>query len=220
MTVKEKLTVYHGSSETVDKPDLEHSRVDIDFGVGFYLTEDEKMAKKWASSKNNSVVNKYELSLSGLKVYEFSLDKEWLDYVKSNRMMSEKGKFKDYDVLIGATADDKLFDTIREYLDETMNAEETIETLNVLGYSQQIVIKSEKALENIQFISSKELHSLEKQSYRNLLVSDRKIASAKTLELKKKFAYIREKALQRYKEEMSKQVISEDDKEKNNIVKI
>ena len=40
-------TLYHGSNVEVKRGDFSKSREDIDFGIGFYLTEDERMAKKW-----------------------------------------------------------------------------------------------------------------------------------------------------------------------------
>ncbi len=32
------MILYHGSFVVVDKPDLEHSRPNVDFGKGFYVT--------------------------------------------------------------------------------------------------------------------------------------------------------------------------------------
>ena len=32
------MILYHGSYVVVDKPDLEHSRLNVDFGKSFYVT--------------------------------------------------------------------------------------------------------------------------------------------------------------------------------------
>lgn len=40
-----------------ENPDLDNSREDVDFGVGFYTTQNKEMAKKWASSKRKSTIN-------------------------------------------------------------------------------------------------------------------------------------------------------------------
>ncbi len=187
------MILYHGSSCIVENPDLNHSRVAIDFGEGFYLTEDERMAKKWAVGKKKAIVNKYEINLNDLSVYTFNLDREWLDYVSGNRLLSDTGKYREYDVLIGATADDTLYDSLREYLDGIMTAAETIKVLNVLGFSNQIVLKTDKAINALAFLGAKELKGLELAQYRNYIISDRIAASEKTLELKKSFAVEREK---------------------------
>ena len=62
------MILYHGSSQIVDRPDTEHSRIDIDFGKGFYLTADERMAKKWAAGKGKAIVNKYDFNFHSLTV--------------------------------------------------------------------------------------------------------------------------------------------------------
>ena len=46
--------LYHGTGATFENPDLDNSREDVDFGVGFYTTQNKEMAKKWASSKRKS----------------------------------------------------------------------------------------------------------------------------------------------------------------------
>lgn len=143
--------------------------------------------------EKSSFVNEYELNLQELKVYTFSLNKEWLDYVKNNRTLSEKDDYCDYDVLIGPTADDKLYDTLREYLDGTMTANEAIKVLNVLGYSNQVVLKTQKAVDAVTFIQAKELHGLEQQHFRDIIRADRQSTAIKTMELKKQFTAEREK---------------------------
>ncbi len=189
------MTFYHGSYTEVKNPDLLHSREDIDFGAGFYLTEDPRMAKKWAVSKTVSVVNEYESDFSKLKVYRFSLDKEWLDFVKNNRLFEKEKnyKYEKYDVIIGPTTDDKLYDSLRDYLDGVLTAKETIEIINVMKYSEQTVLKTQKALDALSFTKSKEIIGGEKQEFLKMLKDDRTFAAVKTLELKNIFRERREK---------------------------
>ncbi len=196
------MILFHGSHSEVTLPDLSRSREDIDFGAGFYLTRDERMAKKWASSKRTAIVNRYELDLTGLKVFTFSLDKVWLDFIKSNRGLEENHLYDEYDVLIGPTADDKLYDTLQHYLNGILTASETIKILNVMGYSDQVVLKHDKALESLHFLGSKQLQSLELQQCREVIRTERRIASEKTLELMKQFAKERERREQNGHDEL------------------
>lgn len=76
-----EIFVYHGSNISVEKPDIWHSRVDIDFGVGFYTTRDKNMASKWACNKNRSILNTYYLNISKLKSLTLKPDEKWLDYI-------------------------------------------------------------------------------------------------------------------------------------------
>ena len=41
------MTLYHGSFLEITKPDLVHSRPNIDFGRGFYVTPLYEQAAKW-----------------------------------------------------------------------------------------------------------------------------------------------------------------------------
>ena len=44
------LTIYHGSSKVVDSPTFGLGRKNNDFGLGFYCTESNDLAKEWAVS--------------------------------------------------------------------------------------------------------------------------------------------------------------------------
>lgn len=45
------MIVYHGSTEIVEKPDVEHSYRLLDFGRGFYVTTVKEQAERWARRK-------------------------------------------------------------------------------------------------------------------------------------------------------------------------
>lgn len=178
------MIVYHGSSQEVQKPNLLHGRVDTDFGLGFYLTEDKRMAEKWAVGKNISIVNKYDLNLEGLNVVRLGLSEQWLEFVTSNRGFNDK-KFNidDVDVIIGPTADDKMFNTISNYMSGFITSEQAIKYLNVANYSNQIVLKTEKALQQISFIESKEIKGFQKTNLLQQVSYDRKMANIMLHEL-------------------------------------
>ncbi len=46
-----KITLYHGTDTIIEKPIHNKSRMDVDFGLGFYTTTNKDMAMKWASRK-------------------------------------------------------------------------------------------------------------------------------------------------------------------------
>lgn len=63
-----RLIVYHGSDKVIDNPKHDGGRRYSDFGKGFYVTTNVKMAKSWATRKSDrpSVVNKYIFEVEGL----------------------------------------------------------------------------------------------------------------------------------------------------------
>lgn len=69
------MIVYHGSYIPVEKPDLKHSRSNVDFGTGFYTTPIYEQAVKWCGKfkrrgmngvANDRVFNTVELYFDGL----------------------------------------------------------------------------------------------------------------------------------------------------------
>lgn len=43
------MILYHGSFVVVNQPDLVHSRKNVDFGKGFYVTPIFEQAEKWCN---------------------------------------------------------------------------------------------------------------------------------------------------------------------------
>ncbi len=180
----DKKCLFHGSRIEVRNPDISYSRTDIDFGAGFYLTQDPVMATKWACNKNKSVLNVYSCDLSGLNVKQFVPDKEWLDYVCANRLNEPTADYSMYDIIVGPTADDKMFNIIDMYMDDLISSENAIRVITVMNYSEQIVFKNQNAIQSgLHFEKSKEIHGAEKQHYIDTFKRDRQIANEKTKQI-------------------------------------
>lgn len=47
------MRLYHGTNTVVTKPEIRIVGFTKDFGYGFYCTEYERQAKRWAVSKRN-----------------------------------------------------------------------------------------------------------------------------------------------------------------------
>lgn len=174
----DKMKVYHGSTQVVTSPDLSHSRDKIDFGRGFYTTEDKFMAKKWASNKNNAIINEYELDTTELNIVKLGLSKNWLNFVASNCGYSEqKYDISNVDIIIGPTADDKLFATLEKYFDGDISAEQAIRYLNIANHSEQIVLISDKVISQLKFNKYEQLDTIEKKNVKDIVIKERKLAS-------------------------------------------
>ena len=171
------LNVFHGSNIAIPKPNLHAGRKDIDFGQGFYTTEDYDMACKWASRKKNPTISKYELDLSGLNVAKLELNEEWVDFVATNRgYLDNSYNLNNIDIIIGPTADDKLYGTLENYFSGMLSLEDTIKCLNIMAFSNQVVFKSEKAIEQLKFIKPIVLQPKDVDYYNELAKKDRQIA--------------------------------------------
>ena len=72
------MILYHGSYVEIAKPDLKHSRPNLDFGRGFYTTPIHSQAVKWSEKFKRQggigIVSCYhldELAFEKLKVLRF-----------------------------------------------------------------------------------------------------------------------------------------------------
>lgn len=80
--------IYHGSNVEVAKPRILLNGFYKDFGYGFYCTEIEKQAKRWAiTRKGDSIVNRYIYEPNNnLNILKFEkMTDEWLDFVVACR---------------------------------------------------------------------------------------------------------------------------------------
>ena len=82
------MILYHGSFLEIAKPDLAHSRPNVDFGRGFYATPLYEQAAKWCGKfkrrGKDGIISRYEYDESReseLKMLKFdSYSEEWLDF--------------------------------------------------------------------------------------------------------------------------------------------
>lgn len=147
--------VYHGSYCKVDKPQIKEGKYTKDFGKGFYCTILEEQARKWAKKFETPTINMYEYEqISGLKIKEFSvMTEEWLDFIIDCRA----GKTHEYDIVIGAMADDQVYNYITDLIDGNITRSAFWELAKFRHPTHQIAFCTEPALKCIKFIGIKEL---------------------------------------------------------------
>ena len=117
-----KLTVYHGGYQPVKVPEIRIGRNTQDFGPGFYCTIIKEQAERWSRRYRTKIVSIYDVRLnSSLKIKEFKeMTDEWLDFIIACR----SGKLHDYDLVIGAMADDQIYNFISDYMDGAITREQ------------------------------------------------------------------------------------------------
>lgn len=156
------MKVYHGSWLEITNPDLEHSRLDVDFGKGFYTTPIRNQAVKWCGKfkrrGRSGIVSTYEFDKIvdyRLKVLKFdSYSEEWLDFIMNCRRGMDSS---DYDIVMGGVANDKVFNTVELYFDNLIDKKEAIKRLRYEKPNMQICFRTEAALERLHFEGSVEV---------------------------------------------------------------
>jgi hypothetical protein len=154
------MLLYHGSNIEVRKPRLLGQTRGLDFGAGFYLTTDGKQADRFSEI----IVNRRKTGVATVSAYEFDMtlaertlsicrfteaNGEWLDFVKDNRLKQYAGK--EYDIVIGAVANDDVLPTIILYINGQLDADLTIGALKTRKLVDQVCLKTEKALALLKF---------------------------------------------------------------------
>ena len=63
------MKIFHGSQSVIKVPQYGLGKVGNDFGLGFYCTESEDLAKEWSVQPNrDGFANAYELDIEGLNI--------------------------------------------------------------------------------------------------------------------------------------------------------
>ena len=150
------MLIYHGSNTAVENPRILINGHYKDFGYGFYCTNIEKQAKRWALTRRGaSVVSHYQYVKSKeLKILEFpDMTEEWLQFVVDCR----SGKEHNFDIVEGPMADDQIWDYVEDYLNKKITKEAFWELVKFKYPTHQIVFCTERALETIHFGGSEVL---------------------------------------------------------------
>jgi len=157
------MILYHGSYTEIKKPDILHSRKNVDFGVGFYTTPIYEQALKWCckfrNRGKNAVISSYTFDENAFLQYKTlkfdSYSEEWLDFILNCRRGND---VTDYDIVMGGVANDKVFNTVELYFDGLINKAEAIGRLKYEKPNYQVVFRSSAVIDTaLHFERSEQL---------------------------------------------------------------
>lgn len=151
------MIVFHGSNMEVATPFVHLGRNNLDFGKGFYVTTLLKQATRWAETivrlrlKGVATINKYELDYEGIKNAGFTIlsfaeyNEEWLDFIVANR--NGELCWKQYDLIEGGIANDRVFDTIENYMSGGIDKQTALGRLRYEHPNNQICILNQRIID-------------------------------------------------------------------------
>ena len=154
-----KQIVYHGSYCKIENPEIKNGKYTKDFGEGFYCTILEEQAVKWAKKSETPILNIYEYNEDlNLNIKEFNiLSEEWLDFIINSR----KGQKHKYDIVIGAMADDQIYNYITDLMDGIITREAFWELAKFRYPTHQIAFCTNKALKCLKYLECRECNNEE-----------------------------------------------------------
>ena len=146
------MFVYHGSYVEVQQPRIIVGRNTKDFGTGFYCTVIKEQAERLAKRYATPVVNIYSLLINEkLDILEFKeMTDEWLDFIIACR----SGKPYQHDIVIGAMANDQIYNYVSDYIDGVITREQFWMLAKFKYPTHQINFCSEQALSCLTFYKS------------------------------------------------------------------
>lgn len=166
------ITIYHGSKQIVETPTFGEGKKHNDFGLGFYCTESNDLAKEWAvSSLRDGFSNRYTLDTEYLNILNLNSPDytilNWIAVLVEHRLFPIKtpvarrakqyliDKFgvnvNAYDLIIGYRADDSYFDYAEAFVNNGITVEQLSRAMRLGKLGEQIVLKSKFAFSKIKY---------------------------------------------------------------------
>ena len=166
------ITIFHGSEQVVEVPTFGLGRKNNDFGLGFYCTESEDLAKEWAvSSLRNGFANRYTLDTEYLNILNLNSPDytilNWIAVLVEHRLFSIKTpvarrakrylidnfgvNVNAYDLITGYRADDSYFDYAESFLNNGISVEQLARAMRLGKLGEQLVLKSKFAFDRIRY---------------------------------------------------------------------
>ena len=170
--MEKRITIYHGSEKVIEVPTFGEGKKNNDFGLGFYCTESENLAKEWAvSSLRDGFSNRYTLNTEFLNILNLNSPEysilNWIAVLVEHRLFSLKTpiarRAKQYliehfgvnvnafDLITGYRADDSYFDYAESFLNNAISVEQLARAMKLGKFGEQVVIKSKFAFSRLQF---------------------------------------------------------------------
>ena len=165
------IKLFHGSYTEVSSPLVKLGRNKVDFGQGFYLTKLQSQAEAWArviserkGKRAKAILSVFSLDIDKLKSNNYRIKKfesyniEWLEYVIDCR---RGGSLQEqYDIVEGGVANDNVIDTVEDYENGIITAEQALGQLKYKAVNHQICILNQEIVDKyLTFVSSRILNS-------------------------------------------------------------
>lgn len=182
------MIIYHGSEKIIKSPVYGYGNSRNDYGRGFYCTESVDLAKEWACKNNtDGFANCYSLNMNDLYVFNLNSGEynilNWLALLTDNRTywqrhsIAEDAKnflhdnylidISEYDVIIGYRADDSYFSFAQDFVMGIISLQKLSRAMRLGKLGEQIVLKSERAFNHIEYVSSERALAIEYYSKKN-----------------------------------------------------
>ena len=166
------ITLYHGSEQIIEEPTFGKGKETNDFGLGFYCTESEDLAKEWAvSSLRSGFADRYTLDTEYLNILNLNSPGytilNWIAVLVEHRLFAIKTpvarrakrylidhfsvNVNAFDLITGYRADDSYFDYAESFLNNGITVQQLSQAMRRGKLGEQIVVKSKFAFSRLRY---------------------------------------------------------------------
>lgn len=186
----EKL-LFHGSKgEIKGDIDVNFGRGNNDFGKGFYTGESYEQAVSFISTYDDPSVYFMSFDDRDLKCKRYSVDREWMMTIAYYRESLEEyenhplikkiiAESRDCDYIVAPIADNKMFETINEFIEGNLTDEQCKHCLAATNLGMQYVFLTEKAASKLKIVERCYVCNKEREYYKKLKEDYRKLGNDK-----------------------------------------
>ena len=157
------MTLYHGSLEIVEKPQILQANRPLDFGTGFYTTTSLQQVRRWVKLR----MEQSQASVGFINIYEYtpkrdlrtrlfrSANEAWVDFVHANRTIQDYNH--DYDIVTGPVANDNVYLSFNLYESGIITKRELIRRLKTYKLVDQLLFHTKRSLDTLEYVGNKEV---------------------------------------------------------------
>lgn len=157
------MTLFHGSLEIVENPQILQANRPLDFGTGFYTTTSLQQARRWVKLR----MEQSQVSIGFINIYEYtpkrdlrtrlfrSANEAWVDFVHANRTVQDYNH--DYDIVTGPVANDNVYLSFNLYESGIITKRELIRRLKTYKLVDQLLFHTERSLDTLKYVGNKEV---------------------------------------------------------------
>ena len=183
--------LFHGAKNEIEgKISVSRSRINNDFGQGFYTGENYDQAISFVSGFDHSSVYYMDFDDSDLKYKQYKIDREWMLTIAYYRGTLEE--YKDHptiqklsneaqkcDYIIAPIADNRMFQIINSFIAGEITDEQCKHCLAATNLGNQYVFKSERSVQKLKFLDRAYICSSERAYYMNIRTEETKLGDDK-----------------------------------------
>ncbi len=183
--------LFHGAKNEINgKLNVHVSRINNDFGQGFYAGESYEQAISFISGFEKSSVYFLDFDDRNLKCKKYEVNQEWmmtiayyrgvLDiYAKHPIVKKLIEESRECDYIIAPIADNRMFQIINSFIFGEITDEQCKHCLAATHLGKQYVFTSERAIEQVEIVERCYISNNEKEYYKNIRSSDTKLGDDK-----------------------------------------